>query len=876
MRLREWLRRLGQGRSDADLEAELKFHLDMEAEAGRQRGLSDSDAQRHAVLRAGSVSSAMEHTRDQRTFAWLSGSLADLRHASVGLLRRPEFLTVAATVLTLAVAANTLIFALVNGVLLKPMPYRDPDRLVRIFEWSERYPKFPISILNYLENRRQAQTIESIALYTGGDAELMHGDRPERLTGVRITDDFFRTLGVQPMLGRNFLENELKNSARVVILGHRLWRSRFGADPSLVGRTIRLSRENWTVIGVMPPGFQHPGGSYRSPLQGETVDVWSPLGIDLRENGLRYFHFTNAIARLKPGVPLEAASQDLNRVMDDLARRYPSPYANVRARVEPLSKEVVGESSWTVQLIMAAGLIVMVVACINIAGLCIARVIARRTELAIRQALGGGRIRLIRAVLAENLVLGLIGGVAGLLLAAAVIPILRSILPLDFPRVHEIRLDAAASAFALASALLASLAAGLLPAIRQTVPTAGHSLGSGVRFTTAGHGVRSIRGALIVAEVALACVLCFGALLLVRSGMELSERDHGFEPSGAVTFQIQLPGATYNDRPKVAAFTSELLRQWREIPGVVAAGAGSSVPWTGYDENTSFEIPGRVTQPGESVQARFHRATTGYFEALDWPLRSGRYFKESDTADSKPVVIVNEVLVRRYFGAADAVGREINFFGKPRRIAGVVADVCDHPADPEAEPAVFMPAAQDPEGRMHVVVRASGDPLAAVPLLRKTLNALDPELPMADTRPLDAVAATALAERRFALLTCQAFAVLGLLLAAVGIYGLLTYIVRQQRKEIGIRMALGATRAAVVWMVTGAGLRLAITGLLAGILLAPAAGRAMQALLYGVSGNDAVTLFIAPALILMAALAASCIPGWFAARTEPMSALRDQ
>jgi macrolide transport system ATP-binding/permease protein len=277
MTLPAWLRRLIPGRSGGDVEAEMRFHIEMETEAGRRRGLSGEEARRQAVLHAGRPSSAMEDARDQLTFPWLSGSLADLRHAATGLLRRPGFLTVAVTVLTAAVAANTLIFMVVNGVLLKPMPYRDPERLVRIFEWSQRNPKFPVSILNYLEDRRQSQTIESMGLYTGGDMELMHGDRPERLAGVRITHDFFPTLGVAPMLGRNFLETDLKNSARVVILGNTIWRSRFQSDPGAVGRTIRLNRENWTVIGVMPPGFQHPGGSYRSPLQGETVDVWCPL-----------------------------------------------------------------------------------------------------------------------------------------------------------------------------------------------------------------------------------------------------------------------------------------------------------------------------------------------------------------------------------------------------------------------------------------------------------------------------------------------------------------------------------------------------------------------------------------------------------------------
>jgi predicted permease len=706
--------------------------------------------------------------------------------------------------------------------------------------------------------------------------ELMHGDRPEHLTGVRVTHDFFSTLGVQPVIGRNFVEAEQKGSARVVILGNTMWRTRFQSDPAIVGRTIRLNRENWSVIGVMPEGFQHPGGSYRSPLQGETVDVWCPLATDIREQGLRYWHYTNGIARLKAGVPLEGAVEDLNRVMDDLRLRYPDAYTDKKARVEPLSSEVVGQTAWTVKLIMAAGVIVLIVACINIAGLCVARVIARRPELAIRHALGGGRWRLIRSVLAENLLLGVLGGIAGLTLAAVALPLLRSILPVDFPRVHEIRMDAAAGAFAVLAALLTSLLAGIVPAFRQTVSGLGQSLSGGIRVTVPGYDIFSLRSALVVAEVALACVLCFGAALLVRSGMQLAARDHGFQPAGVVTFQLELPRESYKGAANIRAFVSETLRRWREIPGVLAVGAGTSIPWTGYDDNTSFDIPGRPAKPGESIQARYQKATPGYFEALRWPLRRGRFFTEGDRADAPLVVLVNDVLARRYFEGVDPVGREINFFGRPRRIVGVVADVRDYPADLQAEPAVWMASDQEPDSALTVVLRASGDALAIVPQVRATLTSLDRELPMAELRTLDRVAEAALAERRFALLACQAFAGLGLLLAAIGIYGLLMYLVQQRRKEIGIRMALGATRTAVLWMVTGSGLRLAVAGVVAGVLLAPLAGRAMTALLYGVSATDIVTLVLAPIVMLLTALLASALPGWVAARSQPMSALRDQ
>ncbi|HEV8261955.1 MAG TPA: ABC transporter permease, partial [Burkholderiales bacterium] len=434
---------------DAETELELRAHLELETEAAMRRGLTRAQAEREARLRAGAIPAALEQVRDQRGLGWLYGTMLDLRHACAALRRHPGFTLVLVTALAFAVAVNTLIFALADGVLLRPLPYPDPDRLVRVFEWTPRNPKFPISILNYLEDRRANRTLESVALYTREDVELMHDERAERLPAVQITDDFLPTLGVQPILGRNFSPAEMVRSARVVILSHHLWSGRFQSDRAILGKTLRLNRENWTVIGVLPAGFQHVGGSYRSPLQGDTVALWTPLGLDLQPNGLRNWHFTNAIARLRPGVSAPAAQEDLNRIMDDLALRFPNSYGRARARVEPLAAEVVGKSRQTVGLLVAAGLLILLIASVNIAGLCVARVLARRRELAIRQALGGGTWRLVRAVLSENLVLGAAGAMVGLALASGLFPVLRLIIPADFPRLHEIALTGSGAVFAV-------------------------------------------------------------------------------------------------------------------------------------------------------------------------------------------------------------------------------------------------------------------------------------------------------------------------------------------------------------------------------------------------------------------------------------------
>ena len=452
-----------------ETEAEMRFHLDLEIEAGMRRGLSCEEAARVARLRVGSITSSAEAVRDQRGFAALDGFTADLRQAWTALRRRPGFLFTAGGALAAAVAANTLVFAIVYGVLLRPLPYPDPDRLVRVFEQSVTQPKFPLSIYNYQEDLKSNRTLAGLALYVREDMQLMHEERPEQLTAVAISDTFFPTLGSTPVMGRNFQPSDMLRSARVVILSHSFWSTRLNADPSIIGKTLRLDRENWTVIGVAPRGFAHVGGSYRSPLHGENVAIWRPLPLETtaqNANCQKGCHYTNAIARLAPGVSLAGAADDLNRIMDDLARRFPSFYQGKRARLEPLSAEVVGKSRTAVLMITAAGMLVLLLASINVAGLSVARVLTRRRELAIRRALGGDSWRIARAVLSETIVLGAVAGVAGLGAAAALMPALRAILPAGFPRAHEIVFRWPDAAFALAAGLAASALAGLVAVAR--------------------------------------------------------------------------------------------------------------------------------------------------------------------------------------------------------------------------------------------------------------------------------------------------------------------------------------------------------------------------------------------------------------------------
>jgi putative ABC transport system permease protein len=876
-RLHQWLRRFlattQTRRLDNQTDEELRFHVEMETDAAMRRGLSREQAEREAHLRSGVALAAREAVRDQRGLPWLDDGLADLRISARTLLRQRSFAAVTITALALAVAINTMIFALVDGVLLQPLPYNEPQRLVRVFETAD---KFPVSAALFLELERDSRTLENIALYTGEDLQLMHDDRPENLTAVRVSNQFFPTLGVQPILGRNFDESEMRGSPHVVILSHSLWVNRFEQDPGIVGRTIRLNRENWTVIGVLPPGFEHVGGAYRSPLQGNTVALWWPVGLDLPDQGMYQWHFMNAVARLKPGITLPQAQQDLERLLAEHEKLHPDGHQGWRGRVTRLDQEVVGGSRQTVLLLISAGGLVLLIACANIAGLCIARGLARRREVAIRQALGARAGRLVRALIAENLLLGIAGGIAGLLLAAAGVPMLKTMLPADFPRLHAIHLSPLVAAFALLSATLTAVLAGLLPAARQTRLDPRAALQEEPRGASAGHAARRLRSMLVASEIALAALLCAATLLLARSAHMLGERDHGFEGSGVLSFKLSLPQAAYENGAARAQLYEELTRRWRQLPGVEAAGLATDLPWTGYDENSGFDIVGREKIQEQGGQGRYHAASPGYFEALRVPLLKGRRFDERDRTDAPPVVLINDSLAQRYFPGEDPVGQVLDLWGGHRQIIGVVADIRDRPSDPQAVPAYWFPISQQAFNQVSVVLKTSADPLAMAPAAAATLRAVDPELPLAEIRTMDAIVDAALAERRFALWLFEAFAVLALALAAVGIYGLLAYLVEQRRKELGIRMALGATRSAIVRMVLGDGARLCAAGALAGLVLVPLAGKGLASFLYGVQPTDSISLLTATLVILMVVLAASLVPAWAAARCHPMSALRDE
>ena len=730
---------------------------------------------------------------------------------------------------------------------------------------GQHEPKFPVSLGHYLDYRAHAKSLESIALYTGQDMELSAADgRSKQLTGVAITSDYFAVLGKALIAGRAFEDGDLRKGVHNVIISHRLWRDRFQSDPAITGKSIRLNRQPWTIIGVAPEGFQHVGGDYRSPMQGETVDVWLPLPMDLEERALRAFHYTNAIARIRGGFTASEARKDLERLAGLYAHQYPD-YGDWRVRMEPLLNEVTGRSRQVVWLLVAAGGLVMLVACANLAGLCVARAIARRPELSVREALGASGWQLVRVGLAENLLLGLAGAALGLLLARSGLPLLHRLLPPDFPRAHEVVLTWSSALFALGVAMATVFLAGLLPGRRGEL--------RGQQRITAGRESQRLRSILVAGEVAFAGLLCAGALFLLRSYQEIGARDHGFKADGVLTFQLSLQG----DKPEVLArMMGEIREKISAIPGVASVGASTNLPWSGYDENTSFGIVGRIADKDDDASGRYQSASPGYFEAAGMRLISGRLFDRTHDVLGQPfTVIVNDALVNRYFPAGDAVGAVVDLWGEKRQIVGVVAGIKDYPADLDTKPAFWFPSGQVPSPNVFVAVRSARlDPAALTGAVTEAVHAVDPELPLADIRTLERRTGAALASRRFALRVFQAFAALALVLAAAGLYGLLTYLVQQRRKELGIRAALGATRSDLWTMIITDGFKTAVMGVVCCLLLIPLCGFLLQSFLYNVRVIDLFTVVGAPAALLAVVLLASLGPARSATRTDPALALR--
>jgi predicted permease len=806
----------------------------------------------------------------------MSSLVQDVRYTLRLLRRSPGFAATALTTLALVIGANTAIFSAVRGILLAPLPYQEPDRLVRLFEETPTTLHFPMAPADFRDYRAELQTFEGLAAYYRADLQLGDAQPPEHLRGMQVSAGFFSLLGYNPALGREFiLDDELAGQTNVVMLSQSLWKRRFNGDPGLVGTSIRLSGKTFRVIGVLPDGVQHVGGTYRTYGHGEPVDVWSVLPVPREEHPRhRYSHYYNVVGRLRSGVSAAQMADDLRRTGESVARRYPQPNSPWKAMAVPLKQEIVGSAESTLVVLVSAASAVLLLACVNVAGLLLGRGANRSREIGVRAALGATRGRLIRQLLIESLVLAAAGGAAGVALAYAAVAALARYGPADIPRLQMIAVDRDVLAFALAATVSSALLFGLAPGLRLARAGVGAALKEGGR-SVVGTSHRLLQRGLVSVQVALAFLLVVAGGLLLRSFVSMIDADPGFRPDRVMTASLELPTARYD-----ASTSTEFYRRAAErvgaLPGVEAVAFSSDLPWSGYDENTGFSIVGRQFPDREGPEARYHFLTAGYTRATGTPLVAGRDVAVSDGEKAPPVVLLNEAAARRYWSSAEAaVGARLNLWGAERTVAGVIGDVKDMPWHLRAEPALYFPQPQMwyPQ-QMFLIARTSVEPSSMVEPLRRALREIDPQLPLAGVRPLDAVAGAAIATRRLTLALVATFGVTALFLALVGIYGVMAQGVSQRRQEFGIRQALGATRADIVRLAVTSGAGMTLAGLAAGIALAIAATPMLASLLYGVSPLDAVTFAAVASLLVAAAACATYLPARRATRISAASALR--
>jgi putative ABC transport system permease protein len=786
--------------------------------------------------------------------------LADLRFAIRMLVKRPGFTTVAVVALALGIGANTAVFSVIRGVLLRPLPYADPSRLVAVWESNLRANvlREPSSPPNLKDWSEQNQCFSLMAGYTSGSLPLTDSGEAEMLDTGYVTASYFDLLGVKPALGRAIASSD--QESEVVVLSAELWDRRFGRDSNILGRQLRLGGVLRTVIGVMPPRFHNADFIFRS-----TAELWMPLHSSSL-NTIRRSDFLSVIARLKRGVTIRQAQAEMSGISARLKKQYPSSNAAWTVELSSLDEAISGNVSQALWLLLASAAALLLIACANVANLSLARSAERSREFAIRAALGGGAARLFRQLITESLVLGLLGGAAGFLLGNWATRAMVALGGASIPRVNEVRLDLWVMLFTLVASCLTALLFGVLPARQASRADLNDALKSGSRGTTSGR--KHARGMLVVVEVALSLVLVVAAGLLLRSFWRIQSVELGFEPSRLLTGSLRLP-------PKQAApFLSELLAQIGRLPGVASAAAVSAAPLTASTHNL-FAIEGRPA-PGPDVlqDATLHSATPGYFRLMGTALRSGRDLTLADSAEAPKVMVISEGFVRGYFPNENPIGHRITFDGTTYfRVVGVVADVHEYSVQTTPLPQAYVPHAQAPYPRMALVVRASMDPLALVSAVRAELRAMDPTLPLYDVRTEDDLIARNIAPRRFALTLIGLFAGLALLVASIGIYGVTSYSVTESTRELGIRMALGALKSDVLRMVLGRGLKLVLVGIAAGAVAALAVTRVMMSFLFNVSAYDPVTFIAVAGIFVMVALAACLIPARRATNVDPMVAL---
>jgi predicted permease len=863
---------------ERDLQRELSFHIALQTQENITRGMPSEEARLAAIRAMDGLTQTQEECRDMRRTNLIETTWKDLRYAARFLYRTPGFTITIVLTLALSIGANSAIFSVIEGVLLRPLPYPQPDRLVRIYYKSDTQPKFSLNPFDFRDFRARNRAFDSIAAINRNDAQLSGSGEPVRLSAFLVTAGYFRTLGLSPARGREFdTTDELPGHGRIVILSDRLWRTTFAADPNILGRTITLSAQPYTVVGVMPPGTRHPGNNFHSVADGETVDLWYPFTFEGDPNQ-RGSHYMDTLGRLKAGVSPEQGNADLSAALTQIKAEHGEK--GWRVYLVPLYQEMVGRSQATLLVLLGAVGLLLLIACVNAANLLLARSSARASEIAVRSALGAARGRIIRQLLTESLLIALAGAALGTLFAIGGVRALVAFLPPGFPRASEIRLDSVVFAFTLTIGVLTGLLFGLVPALTSSRMDLQQSLREGGRGSTSSSRQLQLRNLLVVGEIGLACVLLIGAGLMLHSFVNLLHADPGFRPQQVLTASISLPFEHYRTELQRIHFYDTLMANLEAMPGIESAGVGSDLPWTGYDGNADgFTVEGRPASYNDKTTARYHVASPDYFRALGIPLLAGRFFTGHDDKDAPTAIIVNDTMAKRYWPGEDAIGKRICFRSQPREkdwfhVVGVTGDVRDQADSGPPRPAFWFPYAQQPDRGMALALRFTSDPTAAANRLRRELHQLDPELAVADLRFMTQIADESVSTRRFALFLVGLFAALALLLAAIGMYGVISYSVNQRMHEFGMRMALGARPGDLLRLIVGQGMKLSIFGAVIGLLSAAALAKLLGSMLYGIAGTDPVT-FAAVALLALATAALACyLPARRATKTSPMHLLR--
>jgi putative ABC transport system permease protein len=801
----------------------------------------------------------------------------DLRYALRGLLRKPLFAVLTILTLALGIGANAAIFSVVNGVLLRPLPYPQPDRLMMVWIYNPRqgFDKDVAPYPTFSDWRAQSRSFEHLAAYFGASVSLTGAGDPAQLRGARVTASFFPTMNVQPALGRWFTEQDATpGHERVVMLEHGLWERRFGSDRAIVGRTIQLSGRPYEVIGVMPAGFQYP----------DDATLWLPLAPvepykQIMES--RGSYWLNVIGRLRPGTTQATVQTEMDTIARRLEQQYPDSNGGQGIRLTALHDEIVGDVRRALLVLLGAVGCVLLIACANVANLLLTRATARQREIAIRTALGAARLRIVRQLLTESLVLALAGAAAGLLLATWGVAALQEAAPTNIPRLTSIVIDLPVLRFTLIVALATGLIFGIAPAWQSASASQSEALKEGGRSGGEGARGRRVRNALAVVEVAIALVLLVGAGLLARSFAAIARTDLGFNPRNVLVLQIDLPRQKYTEDQRVVQFYQQLSDRLTALPGVRSVGVGSSVLLSRLPGSSTLSVEGRpVPRDAVNIPVPYDTVTNGYFATLGIPLTRGRLFGPEDTPTAPTRIMVNEAFVRRFFPSEEPLGKRVTFNNLQDKniqwftIIGVVADTrrggVDRPA--WAELYFALPQAADP--RLMVLLRTDGDPIAVARAAQEQVWAIDAGQPVASIRTLEELVARGQANRRFTMLMLGGFALVALVLAAVGIYGVIAYSTAQRTQEIGIRVALGAARGDVLRMVLSDGLRIGALGSIIGIAAAAAMSRLLSGLLFGVSPHDPLTFVALPAGLLTVAALASWVPARRALAVEPITALR--